>query len=319
MAALGLPKHPQLLVGTETSDDAGVYLMEGGLGLVATVDFITPAVDDPYQFGQIAAANSLSDVYAMGGEPLTALNLVMFPAKKLGLSVLKDILQGGSDKIVEAGAVLLGGHSIEDEEPKYGLSVCGTVDPHQIWRNSTAQVGDALVLTKKLGSGVLLNATRADKFSASALAEEVIPSLTRLNQSAKRVAQTFEIHAATDVTGFGLLGHGLEMAKGAGLNLQLEYHRLPFFGGALEMYQKGLTTRSNKDNRLMASPFLKLHHPLTGAQEELLFDPQTSGGLLLALPSAQAVALVKALQQAGNDAACVIGNFNKGKPGIEVI
>ena len=293
--------------------------MEGGQGLVATVDFITPAVDDPYQFGQIAAANSLSDVYAMGGEPMTALNLVMFPAKKLDLSVLKDILQGGADKVHEAGAVVLGGHSIEDEEPKFGLSVCGLVDPNKIWRNSTAQAGDALVLTKRTGSGVLLNAARGDKFSYQDLAKEVIPSLTRLNQTAKRAAQAFEIHAATDVTGFGILGHGLEMAQGAGLRLVLDYSGIPFFSGALEMYKKGVTTRSNGENRKLAQPHLFLRRQLTTDQEELLFDPQTSGGLLFALPETQAPALIKALHKAGDEASCLVGHFEAGEPGIDLI
>ncbi len=319
LAGLGLNDHPRLLVGTETSDDAGVYLLTEDLALVNTVDFITPAVDDPYVFGQIAAANSLSDIWAMGGEPLTAMNLVMFPVKKLDLGVLREILRGAHDKVKEAGAVVVGGHSVEDEEPKFGLSVTGQVHPAKIWRNSTAQEGDALVLTKPLGSGVLLNATRGDQFSYARLLEEVIPALTTLNGPAKVLAQGFEIHGATDVTGFGILGHGLEMAAGTGLTLVFEHRRLPFFSGALEMYQKGVTTRSNKDNRKLLDHKLKLHKSLTEAQTELLFDPQTSGGLLFALPQAQAATLVTALKAAGLAWADQVGHFQPGPVGIEVI
>ena len=316
---MGLDGHPNVLVGTSTSDDAGVYQLNDTLALVNTVDFITPAVDDPYVFGQIAAANSLSDIWAMGGEPLTALNLVMFPAKKLDLGVLKDILQGGADIVKSAGAVIIGGHSVEDDEPKYGLSVTGQVAPHHIWRNCTAQAGDSLVLTKPLGSGVLLNAVRGNKFPYTELLKEVIPSLISLNQKAKQIASQFEIHSATDVTGFGLLGHGLEMAKGAGLTLVFDYQNLPFFSGALEMYKTGVTTRSNKDNRALSARFLQIEANLSPAAQELLFDPQTSGGLLFALPQEQAGALVQALQKQGMTHAARVGSFCNGPSTLKVI
>lgn len=319
MSGLGSTTHPQLLVGTETSDDAGVYLLDDGLALVNTVDFITPAVDDPYVFGQIAAANSLSDIYAMGGTPLTAMNLVMFPTNKLDLAVLKEILRGGAEKVGEAGAVVLGGHSVEDEEPKYGLAVTGKVHPAEVWRNSGARAGDALILTKPLGSGVLLNAVRGNKFSYKSLCEQVIPSLTKLNAHAAEAARGLQVHAATDVTGFGILGHGLEMAKGAGLTLELLHARLPFYEGALRMYQKGVTTRSNGDNRKLMQGHLDLGLQLDAAQEELLFDPQTSGGLLFSVPEATEAMMLKALAQAGVDGAVCIGHFREGPPKVRVV
>jgi len=319
LSGLGLDDHPQVLVGSSTSDDAGVYLMNDHLALVTTVDFITPAVDDPYVFGQIAAANSLSDIWAMGGEPLTALNLVMFPAKKLDLGVLKEILRGGSDKVKESGAVTIGGHSVEDDEPKYGLSVTGQVSPDRIWKNCTARPGDRLVITKPIGSGVLLNAVRADKYSYETLLEQVVPSMVMLNQKAKQVASNFTIHSATDVTGFGLCGHGLEMARGAGLSLHLNFDQLPIYAGALEMYKKGVTTGSNKDNRALCEPWLQWKKDLSSTQQNLLFDPQTSGGLMFALPEDQAVALVVALNQSGIVDAALIGEFVAGDPGVVLI
>jgi len=319
LSGLGLDDHPQILVGSSTSDDAGVYLMNDQLALVTTVDFITPAVDDPYVFGQIAAANSLSDIWAMGGEPLTALNLVMFPSKKLDLGVLKEILKGGADKVKESGAVTIGGHSVEDDEPKYGLSVTGHVSPDKVWKNCTAQAGDRLVLTKPIGSGVLLNAVRADKFPYQTLLDQVIPSMVALSQTAKQVASQFEIHSATDVTGFGICGHGLEMARGAGLSLQLEFDQLPLYPGSLEMYQKGITTGSNQDNRKLCAPWLNWQRDLDPARQELLFDPQTSGGLMFALKEADADALVAALNQAGIAEATQIGQFVAGQPAVELI
>jgi len=319
LSGLGLDDHPQILVGSSTSDDAGVYLMNDQLALVTTVDFITPAVDDPYVFGQIAAANSLSDIWAMGGEPLTALNLVMFPSKKLDLGVLKEILKGGADKVKESGAVTIGGHSVEDDEPKYGLSVTGHVSPDKVWKNCTGQAGDRLVLTKPIGSGVLLNAVRADKFPYQTLLDQVIPSMVALNQTAKQVASQFEIHSATDVTGFGICGHGLEMARGAGLSLQLEFDQLPLYPGSLEMYQKGITTGSNQDNRKLCAPWLNWQRDLDPARQELLFDPQTSGGLMFALKEADADALVAALNQAGIAEATQIGQFVAGQPAVELI
>ena len=288
-------------------DDAGVYQLSSELALVNTVDFITPPVDDPYWFGAIAAANSLSDVYCMNGLPITAMNLVMFPSKKLDLGVLREILAGGFEKIREAGASLVGGHSIVDDEPKYGLSVSGTVHPQKIWKNSTAQVGDALILTKPLGSGVLFNAVRAGKYPYATLLAEVLPVLGRLNASAREAAQGLEVHACTDVTGFGILGHSWEMAKGCGASLVLQYKSLPYFGGVKEMYQKGQTTGSNKANRLLTLPDLVVTCALSAAEQEMIYDPQTSGGLLFALPQGQAGELLRRLNSQGWGQACQVG------------
>lgn len=287
--------------------------------MVNTVDFITPPVDDPYWFGQIAAANSLSDVYAMGGRPLTALNVVMFPAKKLDMGILKDILHGGNDKVIEAGACLVGGHSVDDEEPKYGLCVNGVVHPDRIITNAGARPGDALILTKPLGSGVLFNAVRSKKLPFAELERQILPSLAALNGSAMAVALDYNLHAATDITGFGIVGHALEMARGSGTKIILEYGNLPFYPEALAMYKKGETTGSNKANRLMTERYLDLRLNLAGVQEELLFDPQTSGGLLLAVPGAEAAQLLAALQYKGVQAAVKIGEVIAGAPGIMII
>ena len=295
-----------LLVGFETSDDAAVYRVAPDIALISTVDYITPPVDDPYWFGQIAAANSLSDVYAMGGRPLTALNLVMFPSKKLDMGVLKDILRGGSDKVKEAGASIAGGHSVDDNEPKYGLAVTGRVHPDRVLTNKGCRAGDALILTKPLGTGVLFNAGRSGKLPYSEL-EVILPQVAALNGKAMEAALNFEIHACTDITGFGILGHSLEMAKGSGVQIDLNFDRLLFYPNALKMYQKGETTGSNPPNRKLADGFWETAKKLSAEEEELLFDPQTSGGLLISVPAAQSDGLLSALKKAGVDAAAHVG------------
>ena len=304
--------------------------------MINTVDFITPPVDDPYWFGQISAANSISDVYSMGGKPLTALNLVMFPAKKLSLNklkqackilmfpskqldmgILKDILQGGHDKVVEAGACLVGGHSVDDEEPKYGLCVNGVVHPERIITNAGARPGDALILTKPLGSGVLFNAVRAGKYPFEELEKETLPLLAALNDKAIEAALEFDLHACTDITGFGILGHVLEVALGSKARVRLHHKELIFYPGAAEMYQQGQSTGSNRPNReLVAQHDLQLEISLTPAEEELLYDPQTSGGLLLALPKEQAPDLLKALAENGVQHAACIGEVVDQSAGV---
>lgn len=306
-------------MGYETSDDAAVYRLTNEIAMINTVDFITPPVDDPYWFGQISAANAISDVYSMGGVPLTALNLVMFPARHLDLGLLRDILRGGHDKVTEAGACLVGGHTVDDEEPKYGLCVSGRVHPERIITNAGARAGDALILTKPLGSGVLFNAVRSGKFPYGELERNVLPSLAALNGPAMETALRFELHACTDITGFGILGHLLEMAVGSGTSIALHYSALPFYGGALEMYQKGESTGSNKPNRaLVARHAVEMRVALASAAEELLYDPQTSGGLVLAVPEGQATQLVNALCAAGVNVAVRIGSVDKGPAGIVV-
>ncbi len=286
--------------------------------MISTVDFITPPVDDPYWFGQIAAANSLSDVYAMGGTPIMALNLVMFPSKALDLSLLKEILRGGNDKVVEAGACMAGGHSVDDNEPKYGLAVTGVVHPGRIWTNAGARAGDALVLTKPLGTGVLFNANRSGKLPYREL-EAVLPVVAALNAKARGTALGFPVNACTDITGFGIMGHGVEMARGAGVRIELDYRSLPLHPNAVEMYRRGETTGSNKANRKAVEGFWDAKRKLAEAEEELLFDPQTSGGLLFSLAEAEADKMVRALKSSGVAAAARIGRVvTSDRPGVSV-
>lgn len=316
---MDLRRDANLLVGVETGDDAAVYRLSDELAMINTVDFITPPVDDPYWFGQIAAANSISDIYAMGGKPLTALNLVMFPARDLDLGILKEILRGGNDKVIEAGACLAGGHSVDDNEPKYGLCVNGIVHPNRIITNAEAQPGDALILTKPLGSGVLFNAVRAGKFNAVELERSVLPIIAALNGPAMAKALQYDLHACTDVTGFGILGHLLEVVDGSGVHAILDYSALPFYSGAHDMYKKGQTTGSNKANRTLVTRYpLLVERSLSKSQEELLYDPQTSGGLLLSLPRDQAQKLLGELHGAGIDLAVEIGEIVEGAVGITV-
>ncbi|BHH84189.1 selenide, water dikinase [Desulforhopalus sp. 52FAK] len=312
-------RDANLLVGIETSDDAAVYKVSDEIAMINTVDFITPPVDDPYWFGQISAANSISDVYSMGGKPLTALNVVMFPAGHLDMGILKEILRGGNDKVVEAGANLVGGHTVDDNEPKYGLCVNGVVHPDRIITNAGARPGDGLVLTKPLGSGVLFNATRAKKFPLAELERDVLPLIASLNGVAMDKALNYDLHACTDVTGFGLLGHLLEVAGGSGVHAILSYGNLPFYSGALEMYKKGQTTGSNKANRDLVSRFsVELCRGLNSSEEELLYDPQTSGGLLLSLPIEQAESLVADLRVAGIQDVALIGEVVDGPVGVTI-
>jgi len=287
--------------------------------MINTVDFITPPVDDPYWFGQISAANSISDIYSMGGRPLTALNVVMFPAKHLDMGMLKEILRGGYDKVVEAGACLVGGHTVDDEEPKYGLCVNGTVHPDRIITNAGSRPGDALILTKPIGSGVLFNAVRSGKLPFRDLERDTLPSLAALNGPAMETALQFDLHAATDITGFGIAGHSLEMALGSGSRIVLYFDRLPLYNDALRMYRKGETTGSNKPNRQLVAGKLTIEKSLTGPEEQLLYDPQTSGGLLLAVPGPQADDLIAALTAVGLTTAVRIGEVEDGPYGIMVI
>ena len=293
-------------MGFDTSDDAAVYRVAPDTALISTVDYITPPVNDPYWFGQIAAANSLSDVYAMGGKPLTALNLVMFPSKKLDMGFLKDILRGGSDKVLEAGASMAGGHSVDDNEPKYGLAVTGSVHPDRILTNCGSQAGDALILTKPLGTGVLFNANRSGKLPYAEL-ETILPRVAALNRKAIEAAVKFDVHACTDVTGFGILGHTLELARGSDVQIDLIYENLPFYPHALQMYQKGETTGSNKANRRLAEGAWEMTTQRSAEEQALLFDPQTSGGLLIAVPDSQVDDLISRLEKEGLETAVRVG------------
>jgi selenide,water dikinase len=295
-----------LLVGYKTSDDAGIYRLRDDLAIVTTADFITPPVNDPYIYGQIAAANAISDVYAMGGEPKVCLNLVCFPSNKLPADDLNSIIAGALSKIAEADAVLAGGHSVEDSEPKFGLCVIGTVHPDNYWGNGGAREGDVLILTKPLGSGVLFNANIKGWVSVAAL-DSCIAALIQLNKGAAEVLKRFDVHAATDVTGFGLAGHVLEMAKASGAALKISLQDLPIMDEALSMYQKGMSTGVNKHNQMLVKDYLEYHADFPDWHKQILFDPQTSGGLLVAVPEAQADELVSALKDAETPAAALIG------------
>ncbi len=310
---------PNLLVGFETSDDAAVYRVSDEMAVISTVDFITPPVDDPVWFGRIAAANSLSDVYAMGGRPITALNLIMFPSKKLGMETLKGILRGGSEKVAEAGASLAGGHSVEDEEPKYGLAVTGIVHPQRVITNAGARPGDLLILTKPLGTGVLFNARRSGKLPWSDL-EPILPLVAALNGTAIEIALKFELHSCTDITGFGILGHTLEMAMASSVRIDLEFGALPRYPNSVDMYRRGETTGSNRPNRKLVEDFLHISARLPEEEHRWLFDPQTSGGLLLCVPAPRAETLLGELRAAGLSSAAMIGKvLSSPRPEIGLV
>lgn len=293
----GLPKFqdPNLLVGTETSDDAAVYKISDELAMIQTLDFFTPVADDPYDFGQIAAANALSDIYAMGGEPKTALNIVAFP-KNMDTAILGEILKGGADKVMEAGAVLAGGHTIQDDTPKYGLSVTGFVHPDKFWKNFGAQTGDRLILTKPLGTGIVNTAIKADLVSERAR-EAALRSMKTLNKSARDVLKKHTVHACTDVTGFGLGGHGTEMAEGSNKTLVLETKLLPILPDVEEYASMGLIPGGAYRNREYAE---KAGYISTAElwREDLVFDPQTSGGLLAAVPAEETEEILQELKTA---------------------
>lgn len=304
----GVPqtKDPNLLVGFALSDDAGVYKVSDDQAIVVTADFITPPVDDPFVYGQIGAANSLSDVYAMGGRPLTCLNLIGFPSKDLGPDVLAGIVEGALDRITAADAVLAGGHTTDDEEPKFGLSVTGVVHPEKYWRNAGAQVGDRLILTKPIGSGVLFNANLKGWVSAGAL-QACLDTIVELNKTAYEVALDYPIHAATDITGFGLAGHALEMAEGSGVTLKIHVSEVPTMAEAVDVYKKGMTTGVNAENRALIRADTSFEAGLDARHEEIFVDPQTSGGLLLSVAGDRAKDLHVALIDAGVESAAIIG------------
>jgi len=289
---------PNLIVGMDKADDAGVYKLSEDLALIQTVDFFTPIVDDPYMFGQIAAANSLSDVYAMGGQPLTAMNIVCFPIKMMDISVLRDILRGGLDKMKEAGVTLAGGHSVEDSELKYGLSVTGIIHPSQVLTNVGAEPGDKLVLTKPLGTGIINTAIKAGMVDEG-LAEKVTRSMARLNRSAAEVVQEIGARACTDVTGFGLLGHAFEMIQGTGRGIIIYASRVPLFPEAISFAEMGLVPGGSYRNRDFRIHQVDIDPDVTRYLSDIFFDPQTSGGLLVAVPAEKANKMVERLKEKG--------------------
>jgi selenide, water dikinase len=295
-----------LLVGISTGDDAGVYRVRDDLAIVSTVDFFTPVVDDPFTYGQIAAANAMSDVYAMGGRPITALNLVCWPQSGLPREMLHEVLRGGSEKAKEAGALIVGGHSVADEEVKYGMAVTGLIDPRRVIRNVGAQIGDALILTKPLGTGVLMTAFKRDRL-APEYYDSAVATMVQLNASAAEVMLQFEAHAATDITGFGLVGHSSKMADGSGVTVVFEESDLPLLPGALECCREGLIPGGGTRNREFYRPRVKISDEVSEEMSAIAFDPQTSGGLLIAVPDREGIKLVAALHSAGVAEACIVG------------
>lgn len=300
----GLPKFsdPHLLVGTETSDDAAVYKISEELAIIQTLDFFTPVADDPYDFGQIAAANAMSDVYAMGGEPKTALNIVAFP-KDMDVAILGEILRGGADKVLEAGAVLAGGHTIQNDTPMYGLSITGFVNPNHFWKNYGAETGDLLVLSKALGAGIVNTAIKAEMVSEEARAA-VLRSMKLLNKTARDIMRKYEVHACTDVTGFGLGGHGTEMAAASHKTLVIDTKKLSLLPDVQEYASMGLIPGGAYRNREFAGKTgVESSAPLWA--EDVVFDPQTSGGLLAALSPEDAEQALSDMKTAGLDAAII--------------
>lgn len=294
-------KDEKLLVGYDSKDDAAVYQLTEQLAMVQTLDFFPPMIEDPYLFGQIAATNALSDIFAMGGEVKTALNIVCFP-ETMDLNILGEIMRGGSEKVMEAGGVLAGGHSIVDDSVKYGLSVTGVVNPKKLWANNTGKVGDKLVLTKKLGVGIICTANRIGEASKEAL-HGAIGSMTTLNKEAAEIAKEFSIHACTDVTGFGLLGHLHEMMDGK-LSCVLEAKNIPVFSAALDYAEEFYLTAAAQKNRNHVEKYVQFQG-VDFAMEEVLFDPQTSGGLLLAVDQKDVENMVEKMKECGIPAAII--------------
>lgn len=297
----------------ETGDDAGVYQVADSLALVQTLDFITPIVDDPYDYGRIAAANSLSDVYAMGGKPVTAMNIVGFPQDSLPAEVLRDLLRGGLEKIEESGATLVGGHTVDDVEFKYGLSVTGVIDPHHVVRNVGARPGDRMVLTKPLGMGIITTANKRRKAPAE-LVRRAVEVMAALNRAASEVMVEVGAHAATDVTGFGLLGHALIMARGSGVGIAFQASAIPYLKGALELSVQNLIPGGSFRNREFVGEKAQVDPSIPEALAMIFFDAQTSGGLLIAVAPEKVEMLLERLRKSGVSTVAVIGRVIEGEP-----
>lgn len=306
------------MIGVEHFSDAGIYKLTDEIALVQTLDFFPPGVDDPYTFGQIAAANSLSDVYAMGGTPRTAMNIVGFPDKELPMSVLGEILKGGAERVHAAGAVVLGGHSVRDSEIKFGLSVTGIVHPDRMMNNESAQPGDVLVLTKALGTGFISSAMKKGKAPDDAIAAATA-SMVELNRAASEAAMAMGVKASTDITGFGLAGHAAEMAEGSGVTLELHLDKLPLIDGAMAMHKAGYTSGANTSNLSFLSDRVQVAgHAVDHDNLPFIYDPQTSGGLLLTVAEDKADALLQELKKRGNTVAAIIGRVD-GKSGADLV
>jgi len=314
-ALSGLPRvfDPRVLVSSDTCDDAGVFRLTPRTALVQSVDVFTPVVDDAYAFGEIAAANSVSDIYAMGGRPLTALSIVAFPIDRISPRIMNRMLQGGIDKLREAGVALLGGHSIKDREIKFGFAVTGVVDPARMTVNSKARPGDVLVLTKPIGTGTLSFARQIGRAPAAGLAEAE-RSMRELNRAAAEVMTAFGVTTATDITGFGLAGHLAEIAAQSGVAVEVYGASVPVFGGVLDLIREGVVSGAVERNREYASRYLRRAKGVGEELETLLYDPQTSGGLLIAVRASKAPALLAALRKKGVPSAAAIGRVTRKAP-----
>jgi selenide, water dikinase len=319
LGKLARQHDPNVLVGFDKADDAGVYKISAEQALVQTVDFFTPIVDDPFTFGQIAATNSLSDVYAMGGRPLSSLAIVCFPEKG-ELDVLEQILAGGLSKMMEAGCAVVGGHSVRDPEIKFGYSVTGMIDPQRVWTNSGARVGDKLILTKPLGTGVISTAIKKGQAQQGWI-DAASASMTTLNAQAAAIASSrkFEVHAATDITGFGLIGHGREMAVGSGVSLRIDADRVPALPGAMECIEAKFIPGGLNANREFAECMVSYSNGIPDERKTLLFDPQTAGGLLLSVAPQSSAELVFQLKSEGVSAVEVGEVIPQRKPLIEIL
>jgi selenide,water dikinase len=312
------PQHENLLVGINTSDDAGVYKISDDLAVIQTVDFFTPIVDDPYMYGQISAANSLSDVYAMGGRPLTALNVVCFSTNIFSTDVLAEILKGGFDKVSEAGAVIVGGHTATDDELKYGLSVTGVIHPDKIVTNSGARPGDKLILTKPLGTGIISTALKFGK-DLGELTDRVCRVMAELNKTASEVMQEIGVNACTDITGFGLLGHTYEMAAGAKVGINIQASDVPYFKEVIGLIEQGLIPGGTISNGAYLEDKVNMDKGVSSEQATVLFDAQTSGGLLISVEESKSNKLISELHNRGVQSAAIIGEVTAEHPAFIMV
>ena len=312
------PTDPNLIVGLKSADDAGVYRITKDLAIIQTLDFFTPVVDDPYMFGQIAAANALSDIYAMGGVPKTAMNIVCFPSKQMDMSVLRRILEGGLVKMKEAEMVLVGGHSVDDNELKYGLSVTGFVHPDRILVKKNLMPGDRLILTKPLGTGIINTAIKGGIASVETT-ESVTALMAELNRTAAEVIVNYPVHACTDITGFGLIGHLAEMVSESGYGIEIISDKLPIIPEAMEFAAMGLVPAGTYRNREFREPMTDIAPSVDRALQDILFDPQTSGGLLICVESRQADSLLFELKKKGMSTAAIIGSVSQDLGGIIIV
>jgi selenide,water dikinase len=309
--------NPDLLVGLDTSDDAGVYRLNDELALVQTLDFFTPIVDDPYDFGQIAAANAISDIYAMGGKPLTVLNIVAFPISTLDKHILSDILRGAADKVREAGATLVGGHSIDDKEPKFGLAVTGIVHPGKVRTNAGAIPGDRLILTKPIGVGILTTSIKKDQLTSEEM-KRLTQVMATLNKTAAEIMERYPVHACTDVTGFGLIGHSLEMAKGSKVSVKIYQKDVPLLPRVRALAEAGFVPGGTKNNFAHVKDDVTFPDELDQIDRWILCDAVTSGGLLISVSEEQADSLLEELKQAGVEAS-LIGEITSDQPGHIIV